>query len=221
MKQVDLRLYGIVDPERTAGRDPVSLVREAIAGGATLIQYRDKTADGRELIERARALRAATEGTGVPLLINDRVDVALAAGADGVHLGQDDMHPIDARRILGPDAIVGLTLKTAEQADAIVRMPFDYSCIGGIFATQSKNNPSPPIGLDGLAKIAFRARLASSLPVGAIAGIDASNAASVITAGADGIAVVSSLFMASDPRAEAQKLRSIVDRALASRGGLA
>jgi thiamine-phosphate diphosphorylase len=218
--RVDLRLYGIIDPDRTAGRDPIDLVGQAVAGGATLIQYRDKRAGGRRLVELARALKAALAGTGVPLIVNDRVDVARAAGADGVHLGQDDLHPADARRLLGPGAIVGLTVKTAEQADELVRMPVDYSCIGGVFATLSKDSADPPIGLAGVTKIAFRARLASAAPVGAIAGIDMSNAGSVVAAGADGIAVISALFMAQDPESEARRLRGIVDRALAARGAL-
>lgn len=221
MNPVDLRLYGIIDPERTGGRDPVALVRQAVAGDATLIQYRDKRAEGRSLVELARALKAALEGTGVPLLINDRVDIAMAAGADGVHLGQDDMHPKDARDLIGPHAIIGLTLKTPEQADAMTRMPVDYGCIGGVFATVSKNNPAPPIGLDGLREVVTRAKVTARAPVGAIAGIDASNAQAVIAAGADGIAVISALFMAPDPQTEARRLREIVDQALASRRVLA
>jgi thiamine-phosphate pyrophosphorylase len=217
MNPVDLRLYGIIDPERTGGCDPVALVRQAVAGGATLIQYRDKHAEGHRLVELARALKEALKDTGVPLLINDRVDVALAAGADGVHLGQEDMHPADARALLGPRAIIGLTIKTSEQADAMLRTPVDYSCIGSVFATVSKDNPSPPIGLVGLARIAARARLSSPAPVGAIAGIDASNAEAVIAAGVDGIAVISALFTAPDPQAEAQRLRQIVDLTLSSR----
>jgi thiamine-phosphate pyrophosphorylase len=221
MNAVDLRLYAIVDPERTRGRDMVELARRAAAGGCTLVQYRDKLSEGRQLVRNARALKAALEGTGVPLVVNDRVDVALAAEADGVHLGQDDIHADDARRMLGPRAIVGLTVKTSEQADEMYRLRVDYACVGGVFATLSKDNLSPPIGLDGLSRVAFRARLASSCPVGAIAGIDASNAAEVIAAGADGIAVISALFMADDPEAEARRLRAVVDRALAARKALA
>lgn len=220
MNPVDLRLYGIIDPERTADRSPVDLARQAVAGGATLIQYRDKHADGRRFVELARALKAALDGTGVPLLINDRVDVALAAKADGVHLGQEDMHPTDARALLGPHALIGLTLKTAEQADAMTDMPVDYGCIGGVFATVSKNNPAPPIGLDGLRKIVTHARRASRGPVGAIAGIGASNAQAVIAAGADGVAVISALFMMPTPQAEARRLRQIVDGALEQRSTL-
>jgi thiamine-phosphate diphosphorylase len=218
---VDLRLYGIVDPAVGRGRDLGALALEAVAGGCTLVQYRDKQAVTRAAVEQARALKAALDGTGVPLLVNDRVDVALAAGADGVHLGRDDMHPADARRLLGEDAVIGVTLKSAADADGLAGLPVDYGCVGGVFATASKPNPDPPIGLGGLAALVARARAARRLPVGAIAGIDAANAAFVIAAGADGVAVISALFAADDVAAAARDLRGIVDRSLASRGALA
>jgi thiamine-phosphate pyrophosphorylase len=219
MNPVDLRLYGIADPARADGRDLAELVKAAAAGGCTLIQYRDKDADVRTLVARAKALKAALDGTRVPLLVNDRVDVALAAGADGVHLGQEDMHAADARRIMGPGAIIGVTIKTPAQGDELYRLPVDYACIGGVFATASKANPEPPVGLDGFSRIAFRARLAGGkIPVGAIAGIDATNAASVIGVGADGVAVISAVFSADDVAAAARQLRTVVDRALAARG---
>jgi thiamine-phosphate diphosphorylase len=218
---VDLRLYGVLDPALGRGRDLQALALEAVAGGCTLVQYRDKQAATRTAVERARALAAALAGTGVPLLVNDRVDVALAAGADGVHLGHDDMHPADARRLLGEGAVIGVTLKRAEDADALADLPVDYGCVGGVFATASKRNPDPPIGLGGLAALVGRARAARRVPVGAIAGIDAANAAFVIAAGADGIAVISALFAAADVAAAARDLRGIVDRSLASRGALA
>ena len=174
------------------------------------------------MVEQARALRRVCEDLGVGLLVNDRADVALAAGADGVHLGQDDLHPGDARRLLGPKAIIGLTVKTPPQADELYRLRVDYACVGGVFATASKVNPEPPVGLDGLSRIAFRVRLAApGTPVGAIAGIDAGNAAATIGAGADGIAVISALFGAQDVEAAARGLRSTVDRALAARGARA
>jgi thiamine-phosphate pyrophosphorylase len=218
MNSVDLRLYGILDPERARGRDLGTLARAAVAGGCTLLQYRDKLSPTRTLIERARAIKAALEGTGVPLLVNDRVDVALAAETDGVHVGQEDIHGGDARRLLGPAAIVGVTLKTPAQADELYRLPVDYACIGGVFATASKVNPEPPVGLDGFGRIAFRARLAGGkLPVGAIAGIDHSNAAAVIAAGADGVAVISAIFAADDVEGAARRLRFIVDQALGAR----
>jgi thiamine-phosphate diphosphorylase len=217
MNAVDLRLYGIIDPVWTGGRPLVDLANAAVTGGCTLIQYRDKSDDVRKMVESARALKSALAKTGVPLLINDRVDVAIASGADGVHLGQTDMHPADARRLLGPSAIIGLTVKTPGQADETFRLPVDYTCIGGIFTTGSKVNEDAPVGLEGLSRIAFRARLASGAPVGAIAGITVANAASVIAAGADGVAVISALFMAEDVAGETRRLRTIVDQALEQR----
>jgi len=216
---VDLRLYGIIGLPDARGRDLADLVGRAVAGGATLIQLREKEADTRTLVELARALGKTLAGTGVPLLVNDRVDVALAAQADGVHLGQSDMDPRDARRLLGPDAIVGWTLKTLAHARALADMPVDYGCIGGVFATTSKNNPDPPIGLSGLAEVAAVGRQAApGLPLGAIAGIDEGNARSVVGAGADGIAVISAIFGSPDPTAAAGRLRRLVDEALAARG---
>lgn len=218
MNPVDLRLYGIIDPEHTGGRNPVDLVREAVAGGTTLIQYRDKKADGRRFVELARELKNALAGTGVPLLINDRVDVALAANVDGVHLGQDDIHPADARALLGTKAMIGLTIQTSDHAASAKGMPVDYTCIGAVFATTSKHNVSPPIGIDGFREIEAHLRRVSKAPVGAIAGINASNTETIIAAGADGIAVISALFMSAEPRAEAQRLRRLVDQAMTSRG---
>lgn len=220
---VDLRLYGLLDVGVCGGDGArlAGMAAEAAAGGCTLLQYREKDiADARAALERIRAIRAALGGR-VPLLVNDRVDLALAAGAEGVHLGQSDMHPADARGLLGADAIIGLTLKNAAQADELYRLPVDYACIGGVFATVSKTNPDPPVGLDGLARIVFRGRLArgSDFPLGAIAGIDSSNAAAVIAAGADGIAVISALFGAEAVEGRARDLRARVDAALAERGG--
>jgi thiamine-phosphate pyrophosphorylase len=216
---VDLRLYAIVDPQQTGTHGLPHLVRAVVGGGATLVQLRDKLSDTRRLVEEARAIKAALEPTGVPLLINDRVDVALAVGADGVHVGQDDMAVKDVRRLLGSKAVIGLSIKTIAQAEAAPIDLVDYVGIGGVFATISKDNPNPPIGIYGLARIAgvFRQR-APKLPLVAIAGIDASNAKDVIDAGADGIAVISALSLQTDPAAAARKLRSIVDAAIAKRG---
>jgi thiamine-phosphate diphosphorylase len=217
MNPVDVRLCVIINPERTRGRDPVELVRRAVAGGCTLIRYQDARSQARRRVEQARALRVALEGTGVPLLVDDRVDVALAAGADGVHLDQADMHPNDARRLLGSNAIIGLTITSVQQADETVRLPIDYACIGGVFASLATDSSSPAVGLDGLARIAFRAKLASGAPVAAAAGINHGNAGAAIAAGADGVAVMTAVFLAEDPRSEAWRVRVAVDRALASR----
>ena len=212
---IDLRLNAIVDPERAGGRSLAELTRLVVAGGATLIQLRDKLGSTRRMIEEARAMKAVLAGTGVPLVINDRVDVALAAGADGVHVGQDDMAAADARRLLGPTAIIGLSIKSVALANAAPLEAIDYAGIGGVYATTSKDNPDPPIGVDGLRAImvALRARR-QDFPVCGIAGIDASNAAPVIEAGADGVAVISALSMQPDPQAAARELRAVVDAAL-------
>jgi thiamine-phosphate pyrophosphorylase len=215
---IDVRLNAIVDPERANGRSLSELARIVVAGGATLLQLRDKCGPTRRVIEEARAVHAVLAGTGAPLVINDRVDVALAAKADGVHVGQDDMPVEDARRLLGDAAIIGLSIKSVAQANAARLDLLDYVGVGGVYATTSKDNPNPPIGLDGLRAIvaALRARR-RDLPICGIAGIDASNAAPVIVAGADGAAVISALSMDADPESAARQLRAVVDRALAAR----
>ncbi len=216
---VDLRLYALVDPDVSGGHDLADLSRRVAAGGATLVQLRDKTGSTLRMIEEARAIKNALSGSFVPLLINDRVDVALASGADGVHVGWDDMPVADARRLLGREAIIGISIKTAEQVTKAPLDLLDYVCIGGVFQTSSKDNREPPVQPDGFASLAALVRARTpNLPVGAIAGIDASNAASVIAAGADGIAVISALSAAPDPAAAASQLRAIVDDGLALRG---
>lgn len=213
---VDIRLYGIVDPQVGHGRSLADLARAAAEGGATLIQYRAKAETTREMVREARAIRSALHGTHVPLLINDRVDVALAAGADGVHLGADDMKPGDARRLLGPRAIIGVTLKREDELPELAGTGVDYACIGGVFATRHKDNVAPPLGLAGYATLRQAARHAlGDLPVGAIAGITAANAGEVIAAGADGVAVIGALFDAESVADAARALRAAVDEALA------
>lgn len=215
---IDIRLYGILDPAATPGADLSSLARLAAKGGVTILQYRDKFAEGRVMVERARAILGALSGMGVPLLINDRLDVALVAGAQGVHLGQDDILPRDARAQLGSSAIIGRTLANEAHISAFAKEPVDYGCIGGVFATGNKTNVNPPIGIAGLEDLLRIAREAApGLPLGAIAGITEANAAQVITAGADGIAVIGAIFVRPDPLAAAQALRGIVDGALGLR----
>lgn len=215
MNRVDYRLNAIVDGSLRDVGDLARLAGLAAGNGATIVQYRDKNASTRRMIEEAMAIRAALAGSGVPLVVNDRVDVALAAGADGVHLGRDDMEAQTARRLLGSRAIIGVTVKNADDAAAAIAAPVDYACIGGVFATLSKNNPDAPVGLEGLARL--RAAIAAArpgLPVGAIAGIDAARAGEAVRAGADGIAVISAIFRAPDIAAGARALRRAVDDAL-------
>lgn len=215
MPSPDLSLYVLVDPQAAEGRDLAGIAAAAARGGATLIQYRDKTSPVREMIERARAIGAALAPLHVPLLINDRVDVALASGAAGVHLGQDDMTVADARRLLGPGRIIGLTIKRPADIEAAPFEAIDYVCIGGVFTTRHKENPDPPLGLGGLKQLAGEVRArAPRLPIGAIAGITPDNAASVIAAGVDGIAVIGAVTGAADPQAAAAALRARIAAAL-------
>jgi len=212
--QLDLRLYAIVDPEHAGGRTLPDLARLVAAGGATLVQLRDKVDDKRAMIALAREIKAALPGS-VPLIINDHVDVAIESGADGVHLGQEDGSVIEARERLGPGPFIGQSIKTVEQAMAAPLAVIDYVGIGGVYGTTSKNNTKPPLGPDGLQRIVkvFRDRI-GNFPMCGIAGINAANAEAVIAAGADGVSVISALSLAPDPTTAARELRAIVDAAL-------
>jgi thiamine-phosphate pyrophosphorylase len=216
---IDLRLNAILDPERAGARDLLDLTRAVAAGGATLVQLRDKKSDTRVMIEMARAIKVILAPLNIAFVVNDRVDVALAAGADGVHVGPEDMAPEHARRLLGPDAIIGVSIKTVGAAETAPLGVVDYAGVGGVYATLSKEQKAPPIGTDGLSRIAGALRRrAPALPIVGIAGIDAGNAGAVIAAGADGVAVISALSGARDPAAAARTLREIVDGMLAKRG---
>lgn len=208
---LDILLYGIVDPQIARGRSLADLAGAAARGGATLIQYRAKEASTREMVAEAKAIHAALAGTGVPLLINDRIDVALACGAHGVHLGADDMALSDARRLLGEAAIIGATLKHEAELPYLASTRIDYACIGGVFATAHKDNADAPLGLDGYRRLRAAARAAlGDLPVGAIAGITPENAAAVMAAGADGVAVIGALFSRDDVEAATRALRAVL-----------
>jgi thiamine-phosphate pyrophosphorylase len=215
---VDLRLYAVIDPAVAGGRTLDDLA-ERIAGSATLVQLRDKHGSTRTMMEEARALTAVLAPLDIPLLINDRVDVALAAEADGVHIGQDDMSAADARLLLGRTAIIGLSIKTVQQAKEAPLDLLDYVAIGGVYGTTSKDDAVAPIGIEGLRDVVRTIRVrAPKFPICAIAGINESNAADVIAAGADGAAVISALSLAPDPAKAAQGLRAVIDEALTRRG---
>jgi thiamine-phosphate pyrophosphorylase len=218
MMEADLRLYALLDPMVSGGRTLADLATR-VAAGATLVQLRDKHGSTRAMVEEARALRGVLEPAGIPLLINDRVDVALAAEADGVHIGQDDMAAEDARLLLGRTAIIGLSVSSLAEAEAAPLKHIDYVAVGAVFATSSKDDSGPPIGLEGLRRIvaAVHARSAG-FPICAISGINQGNAAEVIAAGADGVAVISALSLSPDPGKAARDLRAVVDEALRRRG---
>lgn len=203
-----LELCLVTDPSLDHAR-LAAVVGAAVAGGVTSVQLREKTASTREFIERAKLLRALLAPAGVPLIINDRVDVALAAHADGVHVGQSDMPVADVRRWL-PDAIVGLSVECLDHVREVMsqNIDVDYLGVSPVFATPTKRDTAPALGLDGLAAI----RRLTALPLVAIGGISATNAGAVLAAGADGLAVVSALCAAADPCAAARALRDAFER---------
>ncbi|HEU6437133.1 MAG TPA: thiamine phosphate synthase [Nitratidesulfovibrio sp.] len=205
-RDADYGVYLVTDRALCRGRALADVVAATVAGGVTVVQLREKHVDTREFVELARALKGLLAPRGVPLLINDRVDVALACRADGVHVGQGDMHPADVRALLGPTALIGLSVETMDQAREAEALDVDYLGVSPVFATPTKTDTAPPWGLDGLARL----RAATRCTLVAIGGIGASNAASVLAAGADGLAVVSALCAADDPGRAAAELRGVV-----------
>jgi thiamine-phosphate pyrophosphorylase len=207
--KLDLSVYLVTDPQMCAAKGVVETAIAAVRGGATVIQLRDKEAPDAVLIEQGRALKAALQGSGVPLIINDRVQVALTVGADGVHVGQSDAAAAAARAVLGPTAIVGLSIQTREHAAAVDPLVVDYVGVGPVFATGTKPDHAPPLGFDGLAEVCA----ASRRPAVAIGGLTAEHAASVLAAGALGLAVVSAICATTDPEGSARTLALAVAQA--------
>jgi thiamine-phosphate pyrophosphorylase len=205
----DFSVYLVTDAALCARIGVEATVHAAVAGGASLVQLRDKTAPDAELVELARALLAA----GAPLIVNDRVDVALASGADGVHVGQQDASPALVRARIGPDRILGLSIETEAQLTAMAPQIIDYIGVGPIRATSTKPDAAAPIGWDGFARIAR----AAPLPSVAIGGLRAGDGAQAVAAGAAGLAVVSAICSADDPEAAARALRAEITAARRSR----
>jgi len=205
-----VRLCVITDRRLARGRSHAEVARQALAGGATMIQLRDKEAGSRELHETAVLLRRITREHGALLIVNDRADIALASEADGVHVGQDDLPVAAARRLLGPRAVVGASARNPYEALAAERAGADYLGVGPIHeARGSKPDTLPPQGVELLRRIAARVRL----PLLAIGGIGASNAAEIIDAGASGVAVISAVVAAEDIAAATAELLAVVDGA--------
>ncbi|KAJ5151208.1 uncharacterized protein N7482_010460 [Penicillium canariense] len=214
---VDLSLYLVTDstPAILKGRDLCSVVDEALKGGVTIVQYRDKTSDTGVLIATAKKLHQITQKYGVPLLINDRVDVALAVGAEGVHLGQDDMRFEAAKKLLPKDAIIGISTSSVEEAQKAIDDGADYLGIGTLFATPTKTNTKSVIGTAGTQAI-LSAISDSSVGTVAIGGINHSNVQRVLyqskfpKKGLDGVAIVSAIIAAEDPKASAEKFAKLI-----------
>jgi thiamine-phosphate pyrophosphorylase len=207
---IDWSLYLVADAGYAEGRDLPALVEAAVRGGATVVQLRAKDLPARAFAALAVETARRLAPTGVPLLVNDRVDIALACGAAGVHLGLDDLPVPDARRILGPGAVIGVSVNTPEEARRAAAEGADYVGAGPAFATSTKDTPLAVLGPDGVARI----KRAAGVPVVAIGGITAANAASLAAAGADGVAVVSAVLGSPDPeRAAADLARAFGRRA--------
>ncbi|HHV57170.1 MAG TPA: thiamine phosphate synthase [Firmicutes bacterium] len=200
--QVNYELYAITDRRLAGGRSSAEVMEKAIRGGVTLVQLREKEAGGREMVAEAQTLLAVTRRYGVPLIVNDRLDVALAVDAEGVHLGQEDIPCRLARQILGPEKIIGVSASSVEEARQAEADGADYLGVGAVFPTGTKADAGKAIGLEPLKAI----KAAVKIPVVAIGGINAANAAAVAATGVDGLAVVSAVVAAPDPQDAARRL---------------
>lgn len=205
----DYYLYLIADVASVSKKTFLPVVRKAIRGGATLVQLRDKDGSTKEFVEVGLKLRELTRTYNIPLIVNDRVDVALAINADGVHLGIEDIPVYLARKKLGEGKLIGASVKTVTQAKKAERDGASYLGVGDIFGTKSKKDTGLPIGLVVLGKIAKSV----SIPVVGIGGVTASNADSVIRAGAAGIAVISAVMGAKDPEKATRRLKQLATSA--------
>jgi thiamine-phosphate pyrophosphorylase len=202
------RVYPLTDVQ-LSGLSHADQVRLLSLGGATLVQLREKQMPALQFYEQAGAAVTVAATSGVQLIINDRVDVALAVGAHGVHLGQDDMPPEAARRLLGDEAVIGYSTHSVEQAKKALALPIDYIAIGPIFTTSTKTNPSPTLGLDGLRAVRDAV---GDIQLVAIGGISHSNARELIEAGADSVAVISALL--SDPAEISHAIQTLINSLL-------
>ena len=184
------KIYPITDVSIT-NLSHLEQTKRLVAGGAKIIQLREKTASSAEFYEAAQAVMLFARKRNVKIIINDRVDIALAVGADGVHLGQNDLPPDQARKILGEKAIIGFSTHNIEQALEAVRLPINYLAIGPIFATNTKENPDTIVGIEGLSKVR---EAIGDFPLVAIGGINFENARDILANGADSIAVISAIL---------------------------
>lgn len=208
-----MSLYLVTDRTLSSGRDINRIVEEAVKGGVTMVQLREKDCTSRQFIELALHLKQILKPLNIPLIINDRVDVALATDSEGVHIGQSDMPYHMVRNLLGREKIIGLSVENMDQVKEANYLDIDYIGISPVFSTTTKTNTGKPFGLEGIKRIMSE----SVHPAVAIGGINIDNASSVIQAGANGIAVVSAICSAPDPREAALALKNIVRKELDKR----
>lgn len=200
-----MKVYLVTDRPLCLGRPLEWIVEEAVRGGATMVQLREKEASTRDFVALGLKLKELLAPMGVPLIINDRIDVALAVDADGVHIGQSDMPYEMARRLLGPDKIIGLSVENMDEVRAANRLDVDYVGVSPVYGTPTKTDTATPFGLEGLR----RAAALSVHPAVAIGGMNERTAAGAFVAGACGVAVVSAICSAPDPRAAARRLAEL------------
>lgn len=205
---IDWKLCFVADSEAAAERDVLRLVVEAVEGGATLIQLRGKKWTSRNFLDLGLKAVRLLRPEKIPVIINDRVDIALACEADGVHLGQDDMPISYARELLGKDSIVGISAATPAEAEAAEKSGADYIGAGPVFSTSSKRDLGPLLGLEGLRAIRRKVKI----PILAIGGISSANVADVVSAGADGVAVISAITSAANPKTAATELIESIEK---------
>ena len=205
-ENIDYSLYLVTDRSLARGRSTLEIVSAAVHGGVTVVQLREKDCSSRDFIEQALTIKEFLKDSGVPLIINDRMDVALAVKADGVHLGQTDMPLAVAKEILGDSMIIGISAESLQDAIEAEKGGADYLGVSPIYATPTKTDTAPPLGLEGLREI----RAAVRLPLVGIGGLNRDNAAEVIRNGADGVAVVSAIVAADDPQTAADALKQII-----------
>jgi thiamine-phosphate pyrophosphorylase len=211
---LDYSLYLVTDRSLSRGRTTLDVVRQAVAGGVTCVQLREKHCSTREFINQARALQPLLKDQRIPLIINDRLDVALAVGADGIHLGQQDMALADARKIVGQTMVIGISAESVADAIRAEQQGADYIGVSPVFATPTKTDTAEALGLEGIQKI----RRAVAIPIVGIGGVNQRSAAAVLGAGADGIAVVSAIVSADNPKQAAADLKKIItDRSVSLR----
>lgn len=210
--EIDYSLYLVTDRFLAGGRSLEHIVREGIDGGVTVVQLREKNARTRHFLDQALRFKRVTSESGIPLIINDRLDIAMACEAEGVHLGQEDMSCRLARRIAGKDMIIGVSVSTLDEALAAETEGADYLGVGPLFATLTKADALAPTGLDILSEI----RRAVYIPLVGIGGITPGNVGSVIRSGADGAAVVSAVVSHPDPESAARQLLSAIRQARAN-----
>lgn len=205
----NLKLYLVISRSACGNRDLFDVLHNAVKGGVTLVQLREKDIDARKYVALAKKVREFLDYYNIPLIVNDRVDVALASGAHGVHVGQEDIHPLDVRKIVGDEFIIGFSVNTIEHAKEANELDIDYVGVGPVFPTKTKKNPKPTLFINGLKNILEILKK----PAVGIGGITPDNCYDVVLAGAKGVALVSAICGAKDPYLVAYNMRQKIDKA--------